>query len=175
MSSRHWPRSCAPRGRSSVSARLGACSALVPGARLKAASPSPLTPAPLWRRAAALVYDLLVILALGVCFTLAILAVRLGRAVPAGSVWFELCLLGIAFLFFAGFWARGGQTLGMRAWRIRVVAEDGGALGPARAALRFAAGLAALLPAGLGFWWGAFDSQRRGWHDRWSRTRVVRT
>ena len=132
-------------------------------------------PAPLWRRAAALCYDLLAIAALYMCFTLAVLAVRLGRAVPAGSIWFELCLLGIALVFFAGFWARGGQTLGMRAWRIRVVTVDGGTLTPARAALRFAAGLVALLPAGLGLWWGLLDTQRRGWHDLWTGTRVVRT
>lgn len=131
-------------------------------------------PAPLWRRLAALGYDLLVIAALAVCFTLVVLAARLGRAVPPGSVWFELSLLGIAALFFAGFWARGGQTLGMRAWRIRVVTDEGLPLTPVRAALRFAAGLVALLPAGLGFWWGAFDRDRRGWHDRWTRTRVVR-
>jgi uncharacterized RDD family membrane protein YckC len=132
-------------------------------------------PAPLWRRAAALCYDLLAIAALYMCFTLAVLAARLGRAVPAGSVWFELSLLGIALVFFAGFWTRGGQTLGMRAWRIRVVTDDGATLTPARAALRFATGVLALLPGGLGFWWGFFDPQRRGWHDRWTRTRVVRT
>jgi uncharacterized RDD family membrane protein YckC len=117
---------------------------------------------------------LLVLAALAVCFTLVVLAVRLGRAVPAGSVWFELCLLGIALGFFAGFWTRGGQTLGMRAWRVRVVTDGGGPLGPARAALRFAAGVAAFVPAGLGFWWGLLDRDRRGWQDRWTRTRVVR-
>lgn len=134
-----------------------------------------MVPAPLWRRVAALCYDLLVIAALIVCFTLVVLAARLGEAVPAGSVWFEGCLLGIAMIFFCAFWTRGGQTLGMRAWRIRVVTADGGALDAPRAALRFAAGLVALLPAGLGFWWGALDRDRRGWHDRWTRTRVVRT
>ncbi len=42
---------------------------------------------------------------------------------------------------------------------------------------RWRASLAALvagLPAGLGLWWSVFDSRRRGWHDRWTRTRVVR-
>lgn len=146
----------------------------MPGARLEPGIKPSLSPAPLWRRVAALCYDLLVIAALSVCFTLVVLAARLGRAVPAGSVWFELCLLAIALLFFSGFWTRGGQTLGMRAWRIRVVAEDGTTIGAPRAVLRFAAGLVALAPAGLGFWWGFFDAQRRGWHDRWTRTRVVR-
>jgi uncharacterized RDD family membrane protein YckC len=78
-------------------------------------------------------------------------------------------------LFFCGFWSHGGQTVGMRAWRIRVVRDDGRPLGWPRAALRFGAGLLAALPAGLGLWWGILDDRRRGWHDRLTATRVVRS
>ena len=102
------------------------------------------------------------------------LAVRLGAPVPPGSWWFALSLLAVAMVFFCSFWVHGGQTLGMRAWRIRVVCEDGSPLGWARAMARFAAGIVALLPLGLGLWWSAFDGQKRGWHDRLTRTRVVR-
>jgi uncharacterized RDD family membrane protein YckC len=133
-----------------------------------------LEPASLWRRLAALCYDALLLAALVVCFTLLVLAVRLGTAVPPGSWWFLLCLVAIAAAFFCGFWVHGGQTLGMRAWRIRVVREDGRPLTWSRAALRFAAALVAALPAGLGLWWGVFDAGKRGWHDRWTGTRVVR-
>jgi uncharacterized RDD family membrane protein YckC len=131
-------------------------------------------PAPLWRRLAALGYDLLLVTALVFCFTLLVLSVRRGVAVPPGSWWFPLCLLGIAMAFFCGFWAHGGQTVGMRAWRIRVVRDDGGTLGWPRAAARFAAGLVAALPAGLGLWWSVVDDRKLGWHDRWTHTRVVR-
>jgi uncharacterized RDD family membrane protein YckC len=126
-----------------------------------------------WRRFAAFCYDLLLIAALVVCFTLAVLTVRRGAPVPPGSWWFPLCLVGIALAFFCGFWAHGGQTVGMRAWRIRVVCDDGSELGWLRAAARFAAGWVAALPLGLGLWWSLFDDKQRGWHDRWTRTRVV--
>jgi uncharacterized RDD family membrane protein YckC len=109
------------------------------------------------------------------CFTLVVLAVRGGTAVPPGSVWFLLSVVAVAMLYFCGSWAHGGQTVGMRAWRIRVVRDDGGALGWGRAAARFAAGCIAALPAGLGLWWGVFDRRRRGWHDRWTRTLAVRS
>jgi uncharacterized RDD family membrane protein YckC len=134
----------------------------------------PLEPAPIWRRVAAFCYDSLLLTAIAVCFTLAVLAVRLGVAVPPGSWWFPLCLLAIAAAFFCTFWARGGQTLGMRAWRIRVVRDDGSLLSYAQALARFGAGLVALVPAGLGLWWGLLDAAKRGWHDRWTGTRVVR-
>jgi uncharacterized RDD family membrane protein YckC len=131
-------------------------------------------PAPVWRRFAALCYDLLLVTALVVCFTLLVLAVRLGAPVPPGSWWFPLAILGLAMTFFCGFWVHGGQTVGMRAWRIRVVRDDGSRLGWPRAAARFAAGFMAAVPAGLGLWWGALDRNGRGWHDRLTRTRVIR-
>jgi uncharacterized RDD family membrane protein YckC len=133
-----------------------------------------LEPASVWRRLAAFCYDLLLVAALVFCFTLVVLSVRLGAAVPPGSWWFPLCLLAVAMAFFCGFWVHGGQTVGMRAWRIRVVCEDGSALSWRRAAARFLAALVAGLPAGLGLWWSILDDRRRGWHDRWTRTRVVR-
>lgn len=73
-----------------------------------------------------------------------------------------------------GSWRRGGQTLGMRPWRLRVVGTDG-QVAPARALrMRFAVGTLSLLAGGLGFWWAWIDRDRLTWHDRASGTRVVR-
>ena len=139
-----------------------------------AAKPA-LDPASVWRRLAALCYDLLLLAALAFSFTLLVVAVRLGEPVPPGTWWFPSSLVAIAMLFFCGFWVRGGQTLGMRAWRIRVVRADGGALTWRQSVARFAAGVVAAAPAGLGLWWSFLDADKRGWHDRWTGTRVVRT
>lgn len=128
----------------------------------------------MWRRFAAFCYDLLLLAALVFCFTLAVLALRRGAPVPPGTWWFPAALLAVAAAFFCGFWVRGGQTVGMRAWRVRVVREDGRALELPRAVARFGAGLLAALPAGLGLWWSVFDARKRGWHDRLTDTRVVR-
>ena len=138
------------------------------------AAPPTAEPATLFRRLAAFCYDLLLLGALIFCFTLILLAIRGGREIPSGSLWFEACLVAIAGVFFGAFWVHGGQTLGMRAWRIRVVTADGGNLAWRQAMARFAAAVIAALPAGLGLWWSVFDPQGRGWHDRWTHTRVVR-
>jgi len=72
-------------------------------------------------------------------------------------------------------WRRGGQTLGMRPWRLKVVCADGVNAPDTRAlVIRFVVGTASLLLAGLGFWWAWIDRERLTWHDRASDTRMVR-
>ena len=44
-------------------------------------------------------------------------------------------MLGV---YFGWFWSHGGQTVAMKAWRIRVLCVDGGPLTLGRALLRFA-------------------------------------
>src|SRR5262245_55644052 len=83
-------------------------------------------PAALLRRLAALAYDALLLFALLLVFTTLVLIVRGQRAIPPGTLWFDASLVAVALVFCAGFWTHGGQTLGMRAWRIRVVAANGG-------------------------------------------------
>jgi uncharacterized RDD family membrane protein YckC len=130
------------------------------------------TPAPLAKRLAALCYDTLLLAALMFLYTLVVVALRGGRAVNAGTVWFELSLVGVAIAFFCGFWTHGGQTLGMRAWRIRLVRPDAQRITWPQALLRFFAAWLAAVPLGVGYWWSLFDAERRCWHDRIAGTRV---
>jgi uncharacterized RDD family membrane protein YckC len=71
-------------------------------------------------------------------------------------------------------WRKGGQTLGMRPWRLRVTGADGMPPAPAALAKRYAVGSLSLLLAGAGFWWAWFDRDRLAWHDRASGTRLQR-
>lgn len=71
-------------------------------------------------------------------------------------------------------WRRGGQTLGMRPWRLRVVAADGGPASTRALARRYAVGTVSVLAAGAGFWWAGCDRERLTWHDRASGTRLLR-
>jgi uncharacterized RDD family membrane protein YckC len=71
-------------------------------------------------------------------------------------------------------WRNGGQTLGMRPWRLKVQALDGGRAATPALWLRYAAGTASLLLAGVGFWWAWIDRERLTLHDRVSRTQTIR-
>ena len=97
----------------------------------------------------------------------------LETASPLGVLLWLCCLLATGAYAVAS-WARGGQTLGMRPWRLRVVGADGTAPTRARLVHRFLVGIPALLLGGLGFWWAWIDRDRLTWHDRASGTRVVR-
>lgn len=71
-------------------------------------------------------------------------------------------------------WRRGGQTLGMRPWRVKLVSADQQPASWRALWIRYAVGTLSLLAGGLGFWWAWWDRERLTWHDRASGTRLVR-
>jgi uncharacterized RDD family membrane protein YckC len=137
------------------------------------ADPRSRAPAGLFRRLAALAYDCLLLLSLLLVATLLALPLTGGQAVRPHNPYFQTYLFLIGFFYFAWHWVRSGQTLGMRAWRIRVVSLDGGPVGWWQALLRFMVGLASLAVVGLGLLWALVDPRRRAWHDLAAGTLVV--
>lgn len=71
-------------------------------------------------------------------------------------------------------WRRGGQTLGMRPWRLHATGIDGAPATTAAWMLRYGVGTISLLLLGAGFWWAWIDRDRLTWHDRASGTRLRR-
>lgn len=105
------------------------------------------------RRVAAAFYDTLALI--GIWFVVAGIAVGLhhGEAIPDYQHGFQLALLLAAWAYFAGCWRRGGQTLGMKSWRIRVVDRaTGAALSWRQASLRFLIGVMHWLPLAVAAW-----------------------
>ena len=75
-------------------------------------------PASLIRRLAAFLYDSLLLIALFMLLTA--IAVRLNDGEAIEHLAYKFALLPIAWFFFAWFWSKSGQTLGMQAWRIKM-------------------------------------------------------
>ncbi len=133
-----------------------------------------LKPGGFFRRLAAILYDLLVFAAVLLVATVPYVLIAHGAPTsPGGQTLFRCYVLVVAFLFFGWFWVHGGQSLGMRAWRLRLVSQSGGAVSWKQAVLRFFAAILSWVPAGAGFLWILVDRDRRAWHDRLSGTRVV--
>lgn len=128
-------------------------------------------PAGLLRQLAAMIYDGLLIFAVLFFASAIALIFNHGEAIQSNP-WFSLYLLFVLFTYYAWFWQKSGQTLGMRAWRIRIVTESGANPGWGVCYLRLACALLSWLCFGLGYLWRLF--QPYTWHDRLSHTRIVR-
>lgn len=92
-----------------------------------------------------------------------------GRDATAGWPRYALQLfIGVVFAgYFLWCWLRGGQTLAMKAWRIRLVNVT-----PKKALVRFLIASLAV-PTGVAIVWALFDRERQFLHDRLAGTRLV--
>jgi uncharacterized RDD family membrane protein YckC len=68
-------------------------------------------------------------------------------------------------------WRRGGQTIGMKPWRLQVVSAEGTQASWRALMIRYGV---ASLSLGTVLLWGLFDGQRRGLHDLAAGTLLVR-
>lgn len=135
------------------------------------------------RRLAALFYDLWVSIALWMLLSTAVTAMwsLSGHAarenIAPFSLW-QWLLWGGCWLISGAYavisWHRGGQTLGMRAWKIAVVDTAGNNAPLSALRWRYVCATASTLAFGAGFWWAWLDRDKLTWHDRLSRTRLVR-
>jgi uncharacterized RDD family membrane protein YckC len=134
--------------------------------------PMSLPSAGVWRRLAAMLYDAFLILALWMGVGAVAIAVNGGEAIASNNPVLPSLLLIATVGFYTYFWRRGGQTLGMRAWRLRLVNERSGPVTGLQCALRCIVGIGSLCGF-LGYIWLWFDAQNKTWHDRVSFTKVV--
>lgn len=141
-------------------------------------APAALPNAGVFKRLGAMFYDGLLITALMFVVTALFLPLTGGEAIepsrqPLLAAAYRLALLALFVGFFGLFWTRRGQTLGMAAWRLRLVKADGSRLSWMDVLKRLGGAVVSLLPLGLGYFWLWFDRDRLTWHDRWTGTRVV--
>jgi uncharacterized RDD family membrane protein YckC len=126
------------------------------------------------RRLLAMLYDSLILLGL--------LLIASAIALPFGPVqkvafqdfWFTLWLVVVCFAYLGACWRYAGMTLGMRAWRIRIVSSNERAVSWPRCLLRFLLGSVSLAAFGLGILWALVDDKNRGWHDLAAQTFLIR-
>jgi uncharacterized RDD family membrane protein YckC len=132
-------------------------------------------PARLGWRLLALVYDAVIALALVLVISALALAVKPDhRPVQPGSIAaaVEFLLLWATLGAYAVVsWRRGGQTIGMKPWRLKVLTVDGLQVPWRQLLLRYSV---VSLSLGTVLLWCLFDAERRGVHDIVSGTLLVR-
>ena len=156
----------------------------------------PLVTPSLLRRLAAFVYEGLLLFAVGMLATYLYSALTQQRHALQGLAGLQAFLFVVLAIYFVGFWSRGGQTVAMRAWHLRLVTQDGHAVTQGRALLRYLASGIWFAPAWLAAWladtrspvhvaWlmaagvityamlALLHPQRQFWHDALCGTRIT--
>lgn len=155
-------------------------------------------PCPLWRRLLALVYDLLIVVAIVMVVGLLCQLATHGQLIRTDGhavipAWYRPLQGLVVSAYFLASWLRGGQTVGMRPWHIQLTSRDGGSPTLQQAVLRLLLAAAPMLLLTLTpmlglrttLWtllavWAAwflvalFDPRRRALHDIVAATELRR-
>jgi uncharacterized RDD family membrane protein YckC len=130
----------------------------------------------LLRRLMAIFYDLFLLTAILFLATAMVNAINGGKAIDPNNPYILLLdfyLGSIIFFYFGWFWTRGGQTLGMKTWKIKLLSNESHAINWQQVTIREITAVISWLFLGLGFIWSVFDKKNRCWHDITSRTTLV--
>lgn len=156
----------------------------------------------IWRRLAAMVYEAFLLFAMFVptLVVMLLLGALFGADKQRFSGWvgslFALLPVLVWGVYFVWCWQRGGRTLAMKAWRLRLHAADGSPPGRGRCIARYVLALFAFGSAGVGllmlrnhanelrYWallaplaismlWALVDRERQFLYDRVAGTKMV--
>ncbi len=150
------------------------------------------------KRLLAALYDGFLVLATIFIATALTMPFTKGEVAANNRIYMSLYLLIVAYIFFAWFWTHGGQTLGMRVWKQKLIGLDGKAVNWQQSFIRFISGLPAwgLFIIGLilwiksdiaesltnipgwlftltGFIWVLLNTKSNNWRDKLSGTQII--
>ena len=135
----------------------------------------PLPPASLGRRLASLLYESLLAFAIAFIAGLLFYGAASGRLAGLSRHLFQAYIGAVLGLYFVWCWYRGGQTLPMKTWKLRLVRRDGHAISWQLACVRYLLACASVALVGSGFLWAVLDRDGQFLHDRIAGTRIVST
>ncbi len=125
------------------------------------------------RRFAAIFYDSLLLLSVLFISTLVILPLITNQAIESSNIVYKFYLLIISYLYYFWQWQHGGQTLGMKSWKIKLISLNNNAPQSYQLTLRFLAAIVSWSLFGFGYIWYLFDKDKLTLHDRLSATKLI--
>ncbi len=117
----------------------------------------------LLKQLAALIYDIFPILGMFLVTSLLFIFLRAGKEVAPQTLWFQIILFLEVFFYFSYSWKKGGQTIGMKAWKIGI--SNHSTLTWPNVTLRFLTGLLSTIMLGAGLWYSLFNPKKLSWMD----------
>ena len=152
----------------------------------------------IFKRLLAAFYDSFLILATVFIATALTLPFTKGNVSASNNIYMSLYLLMVVYVFCGWFWTHGGQTLGMRVWKQRLITTDGHPVSWQQSFIRFITAVPAWflflvglilwvksdisqslssIPAWLftltGFIWVLINTRNNNWRDKLSGTKVI--
>ena len=127
----------------------------------------------LLRRLGAIAYDGFLAFSLAFFIIGVILIVFFEKQAQTDILIFFLVLLTYYF-YFAWSWVKGGQTLGMKAWKFHIQQNNGKYITHKQAFIRFILSIVSFATLGLGFIYQLFNSDNLALNDRFSNTRLMK-
>ena len=129
------------------------------------------------RRIFALIYDSLAVL--GIIFSLSLFLVwsNSGSGEPGSLIsYIQILIILISGpLFYSYFWIKNnGQTLGMQAWKIKLVSTKESPFTLNQALTRCLVSALSAFCLGFGYLWILFNKERLSWADMVTHTKIVK-
>ena len=130
-----------------------------------------------FRRILALVYDSLVVAGILLSFTLLLVIFNEGYAEPGSFISIVQLIVCVCVgpFFYSYFWlVNNGQTIGMQAWKIRLVSLNNSKLNAKQTYLRCLVSTLSFVCFGIGYFWILFNKNNLSWSDIVTQTRIVK-
>lgn len=140
---------------------------------MRPADESGAPPASLARRALSLSYEALLVTAVVLAGSFPYATLEHGAGALHARPVFQLYLVALTGAYFTWQWRRGGRTLPMSTWRLRLVTRAGAPLTWNHALKRYFYALAGTLALGAGFLWALVDPEGLFLHDRLAGTKII--
>lgn len=132
-------------------------------------------PVGLFKRMVVMFYDAILLIAV---LFFASIAFVVPLDIKYGDPLYPLYIIyiySVGFLYFGWCWTHGGQTLGLKTWKLKLVSTTGSGISWKEAFIRYFASLLCWLSLGAGFLWCYTNKDRLAWNDLLSKTCLQRT
>jgi uncharacterized RDD family membrane protein YckC len=124
------------------------------------------------KRLMACIYELLILAAMAMLVTFVFISIFGSAETGVKRLFLQLLLICSFGFYFVYSWLKSGQTLAMRAWRLKLVNESGEPFQLPQLIKRFIISVL-LMPTGVSLVWALVDKQHLFLHDKLAKTKVI--